>query len=373
MSESFKNDSKNKLNNLLNKKFKIGFDPEIFVEDDQGQMIPAFQFLGGKDNPGRTPGGTKEVNSEFACFRDTGGNTMYWDGFQAEYTTTPHFSLDLATDSLASGLRGIRDAARAKFPNARLSLRSVFDLSQETLETACEEHVAFGCMPSINAYGLAVNMPPARYVSFRSAGGHIHLGLGAMDRETAIPLVKSLDNILGVACVSLFANIDNPRRRIMYGLPGEFRLPTHGVEYRPLSNAWLSHPFITHLVIDLARKAAMLSRHGLSDVWEANEEETVDTIITCNVPQAQQILTRNKEVFGRLLQASYSWGSDSDIEKMFSIFMEGLETVIADPSDFDVNWGMNADDPWQALSKGRNVVSMWKQVLSGEKLSRSVR
>lgn len=358
------------LNDHLAHGFYIGSDPEIFVEDAKGEMIPSYLFLGSKEIPDRTPGTPGDIaQNRWTQFRDTGGNTMYWDGFQGEFTTKAGPCLEFHTDSVASGLRGVYDAARKKFPEAKLSLRSVYDIPFETLQTADEEHVAFGCMPSINAYGLHVNMPPCREVPFRSAGGHIHFGLGTTTMEQAIPIVKALDAILGVACVSLFAKYDDPKRRVLYGLPGEFRLPPHGLEYRPLSNAWMSHPFIMNLVFDLARKVVVFGQKGLLRYWEGTEKETVDTIINCDVDRARSILERNKPLFLDILQSAYQWASKSDMEKMYSIFTSGLESVVEDPTNFVVNWGLDDKQPWVARCSRRNVKGMIELVRAGKKVS----
>src|ERR1019366_5440055 len=101
--------------------------------------------------------------------------------------------------------------------------------------------------------------------------------------ETKINMVKAMDAIAGVACVALFAKYDNPIRRQYYGLPGEYRLPKHGLEYRALSNAWLIHPLIMNLVIDFARKAAIMGKEGLFSKWKATEQETIDCITNCDV------------------------------------------------------------------------------------------
>lgn|GEM_PF-1970898 len=353
----------------LSHNFTIGSDPEIFVEDENGNCIPAYEFLGSKEKPDRTPGGTNNTNAKFAVFNVTGGNSMYWDGFQAEFTTLANTCMEYHTDSIASGLRGVRDAAKAKFPKSRLSIRSVFDIPFETLQSANEEHVAFGCMPSINAYGLRANMPYCREVPFRSAGGHIHFGIGKTTEEKAIPIVMALDAILGVACVSLFASFDDPKRRIMYGLPGEFRLPPHGLEYRPLSNAWMCHPFITNLVFDLARKCVRFGQLGLLKYWEGNQKETIDCMVSCDVDKSREILNRNKNLFINLLKSAYpAWPLEKDYEKMFSIFIDGLESVIEDPSNFEVNWGMTDDQPWRLRCQNRNVKGMFN-LLSKQKLA----
>ena len=324
--------------------FQIGSDPEIFAEKKDGTLIPAFLFLPSKEKPATTP---------TAGFSVYGGNSMYWDGFQAEFTTKANNCLGHHGDSIASGIKGVYNAVKAKFPDARLSMRSVFHIPQDMLQTADEEYVAFGCMPSINAYGLKVDMPPARDVPFRSAGGHIHFGTGKLTQAKATPMVKALDAILGVACVSLFAEFDDPNRRKLYGLPGEYRLPPHGLEYRPLSNAWLSHPVIMNLVIDLARKCVIFGRDDWMKHWNALEEETLNTIITCDVNSAHAIMERNKVLFKNIIKASYqSWINDAGLEVLYDVFMNGISFAISDPTDFVKNWKL--DKGWVAHTGGYN-------------------
>ncbi len=319
----------------LHHNFQIGSDPEIFVEDGDGKMIPAFKFLPGKDNPART------ANS-YNNFSHYGGCPMYWDGYQAEFTTKPNTCLGHHGDSIAAGMRGVYDAARKIYPNAKLSLRSVFHLDPEELANAADEHVAFGCMPSKNVYGLKVEMPPARMVPFRSAGGHIHFGVGKNDHKIAPQIIKALDAILGVACVSLFAEFDDPSRRRLYGLPGEYRTPNHGIEYRPLSNAWLCHPMIMNLVIDLSRKALMFGKKGYMNYWDATEEETINCIINCDVESAHRILARNKTIFKQLLKASYYDKSDTQLELLYNVFINGIRSAINNPNDFVSNWKLHS-------------------------------
>jgi Phage phiEco32-like COOH.NH2 ligase-type 2 len=311
---------------------RIGSDPEIFAESATGNMIPAFLFLPGKDKPAKTPNWEKHFNNHGNC-------AMYWDGFQAEYTTKPDTCLGYHGDSIAAGMRGVYDAVRKRFKDSKLSMRSVFHLSPEVLEGALEEHVEFGCMPSYNAYGLTVKMPPAREVPFRSAGGHIHFGIGKKSHAQAAPIIKALDAVLGVACVSLFAEFDDPNRRKLYGLPGEYRLPKHGVEYRPLSNAWLSHPLIMNLVIDLSRKALVFGKEGYFEkYWKASEEEVISCMINCDVKAAHKMMERNKEIFLQLLKASYSSAQSQELEMLYQVFIKGIRSAVKDPLDLTANW-----------------------------------
>jgi len=339
------------LYNELEHDFEIGSDPEIFVENKDGRMIPAFLFLQGKDGKDRTPNWDD-------VFNDHGDCPMYWDGFQAEFTTRPDHCLGYHSDSIAAGMRGVYDAARRRFPDARLSLRSVFFIEPEMLANAEDEHVNFGCMPSINAYGLKVKMPPPRQVPFRSAGGHIHFGVGKEAHKDAEKIVKALDAIIGVACVSLFDGIDDPSRRQLYGLPGEYRLPAHGIEYRPLSNAWLCHPMIMNLVIDVARKCVVFGQRDFMKFWKTTEEETIECIINCDAEKAREILTRNKDVFLQILRACYRTDDYDDdkstkqikkeMDILFDIFMGGIATAVKDPNDFVTNWRLHTGWSWHS-------------------------
>ena len=332
-----------KFNNMdvfLHYEGMIGSDPEIFVTDENDNLIPAFHFLPDKHNPLHSPGGDYDEVS-FSAFGGHGGTAMYWDGFQAEFATNPNTCLGFHINSIAAGLHGIYIAAKKKCPTAKLSLQNVFDIPDEVMDASSDEYVNFGCMPSLNIYGLRADKPPARSVPFRSAGGHIHFGIGKTTEREATPLVKSLDAICGVMCVSLFAEFDNPKRRILYGLPGEFRLPPHGLEYRPLSNAWLSHPLITNMVFDLARKSLVFGKNGFLPRWNATEKETLDTIIQCDVEQAHAIMDRNKDIIFSILKSSYSSAENEEIDMLFRAFKDGIRSVVSNPTDLISNWGIN--------------------------------
>ncbi len=343
----------------------IGADPEIFVTRKNGELIPAPMFLGSKQNPNYTSG-TESGH---------GHNPCYWDGFQAEFTTWAGSCLGWFVDSVQYGLSGVLEHARKKIPDAKLSLDTVVMIPQDLLNTAPDEVVNFGCMPSLNAYGLSVDIPPGRQVPFRSVGGHIHFGYGAQVKQIhidAVRIVKALDAIIGVGCVSLFGEIDSPLRRQYYGLPGEYRLPAHGIEYRPLSAAWLCHPFITNLVVDVARKAFMLGKNNLLDLaWTATEEETVECMLKSDIVKAREILTRNKETFLKLISACYGSivpvGNDN-CNNLFNVFINGMQSVLEDPFDIEANWRLTNGAHGQWIPHGENnVKNNLKHIALGKK------
>ena len=134
------------------------------------------------------------------------------------------------------------------------------DVSLQELYSLSVESRTLGCQPSLNIYdGMSqIDVPPG--FPTRSAGGHIHLGLqppiwgrrgGAYsdERRTLIPM---FDMVVGNTCVLLNTGTEQAHRRLTYGKAGEYRLPAHGAEYRPLSNFWLRDYVLLQFVFGMA-------------------------------------------------------------------------------------------------------------------------
>jgi hypothetical protein len=261
-----------------------------------------------------------------------------------------------------------------------LSTCTTFNILPEVLAETKDEHVEFGCMPSFNVYNMVGEPLNGREVPFRSAGGHIHLGYNyknnkdfKMDGAKVVRTVKALDAILGVACVSLFASLDDPRRRRMYGLAGEYRLPMHGLEYRTLSNAWLCHPLITNIVFDLARKAAEFGVKGLLRYWNCSQEETIRIIQECDVASSRKVLDENKKLLIKILSSAYGDAPNSGTSIVYDIFRNGVENFIADPTDLTNNWCLTGSNKlWLTHCNGKGkqvhtakaIISIKKQKVS---------
>lgn len=336
---------------------RVGSDPEIFAETDKGVLVPAFDFLGSKDKPTLAP----VVEGHFEI--KDGRNACYWDGFQAEFTTADSFCMGWHVDSIQNGIRGVYEALKKFNKDARLSIKTVFDIDPEAMIEAKPEHVQFGCMPSLNAYGMTGLDLPGHEVPFRSAGGHIHLSFNDAnfkDKETYKKMVKSMDAILGVACVALFGAYDDARRRRMYGMAGEYRLPPHGLEYRVLSNAWLFHPVLANIVFDLGRTAAMFGAKDLMPLWNCTEEETIRVINECDVLGAVNILEANRELMIKLLDVMYKKTDHMDFRKkseyVFEAMVNGMDSIIANPADIEGNWDLTKTWRKHGDGKGKNVL-----------------
>lgn len=304
----------------------VGTDPEIFVTRGS-EVIPAWEFLGSKKNPSHYKG------------EDGYKGDLYWDGFQAEFTTPDYLTCLMGLGAtIHYALRGLHSLIPS---GAQLSLSSVVPVDPEVLATAKDEHVAFGCAPSKNVYGLRGNTEEGRNVPYRFAGGHIHLALDAAGKERVEDIVRAMDAVLGVACVSLFADYDSPIRRKFYGQAGEYRTPAHGLEYRVLSNAWLSHPAIYHMVFDLARAAAGVVTSGfrIQDLWGTKEEETVRVIQENDVEGARRVLDENRRVFTQILYTAgsqYSSGPGQDLA--WDTWTKGMGHLVAEPRNISKNW-----------------------------------
>ena len=324
----------------------IGADPEIFVADKfTGEVVPAFSFLSPKQTP------VKSMIGSYA-------NTVYWDGYQAEFTIQANACLAYALDSVQNGLRTVLTEALKHNKNSILLAQPTIEVSPDDLAKQKDEHVNFGCTPSLNIYNMFGQVGEGRTTQLRPAGGHIHFGWGSngsinrlhKDTELTERIVKALDAICGVACVSMFANIDDPRRRQMYGLAGEYRLPSHGLEYRTLSNAWLYHPLLANLVIDLARAAFMVGVNNTLRFFKFDQNEVVRVINTHDVVRAREIMEENKEmlcqIMGKMARIN-ALNSMSEGSTIFSVFMNGAENLVTNYKDISGNWSFD------------NTVSRW--------------
>jgi Phage phiEco32-like COOH.NH2 ligase-type 2 len=346
----------------------IGADPEIFVENDKGEIIPAFNFLKASSH--------KNVLKYTTSYHDSSLQKIYWDGWQAEFTVHPGTCMQVMSDNFHSALQALWHAAVKYDSKAKLSAKTLIEVPLEVLAKTKDEYTEFGCKPSFNVYGFAGALDqPGKQISYRSAGGHMHFGWGKFSKqnEDQIPLiVKALDAILAVGCVSMFAEFDHPMRRRYYGLAGEYRLPPHGLEYRTLSNAWLFHPIAANMVFDMARLVANLGANRLIDVWDHNEKETVDTIMHCDVKNARKILDKNQEVFKKLLKTAYSAYSEAAGKGCWSAFRNGIESIVKDPTDIVGNWILEdkSNRVWQTncYSPYTNVMTSHYALESGKKI-----
>lgn len=296
----------------------MGTDPEFFVAAPNGKRIPAFKVLNDKH---------------------TTKSGLFWDGFQAEtkvVASPDHMQLACNFNNQLQKLRDL---------GLQPSFGSCWRIPDEWLATADENHVALGCDPSYNLYGMTGRkvMEP-RKLLWRFAGGHLHFELTPeeLSGDAVSHMVWALDSILGIPCVALAAGYDNPIRRQYYGLAGEFRLPPHGLEYRSLSNFWLQHPIIFNLVTDLARHALNLGRARLERVVKMPRKQVVQAINFSDVRLARELVRANAEFY--TAWAFYMYGTAVPFWKAIE---HGLDAIIKGFGKDPLSSWSEVRNPWK--------------------------
>ena len=343
----------------------VGTDPEIFAIQPNGQVIPAWEFLPDKGRPLDFG-----VDPKFYSGSYNSQNRAFWDGFQAEFTVRPWTCLAALVDFIQAGLKAVRTAARKKFPEAELTAHCVLETPPPLLAVCPEEGVRLGCDPSYNAYSGGSNpalmdLNPLE-LPFRFAGLHIHLGCGELREDQAAPLVKVIDKIAGVASVLIFRGLEDARRRQYYGLAGEYRLPSHGLEYRVISSWGLAHPVLTHLVFDLVRMSHAFAVRGYGPIWECTDEEAQQAINGLDYELAGKIIERNRALLTALLRSAYrshisNESGDSSRKpkdraapKAERLIFEGAAQLL-DTSNLAKNWKLHDGETWERHSDADRV------------------
>lgn len=328
-----------------------GCDPELFIVDKKGQVVPAFIFLPSKEDAPTEkahPGANDNRDPQTKLVRK-----MFWDGFQAEFTTPRTFCFGWGSDYIRQGIHDIWVAAQKACPECKPSWSPVVDIPPDLLANSDARHVNLGCEPSKNAYTddkpeKLEKMDPSK-LTFRFAGFHIHFGIGRKSEARYKRIVKALDALVGCMSVCLFRGMEDIRRRDYYGLAGEYRTPSHGLEYRTLSSCVLASPYAYHLINDTARAVRCLAETDFVHAIKANEKDVIKAINTLDVELAQKIVDDNKPIFDRLWGGIYIPEDDNGrkiIEKCGTLVRKGLKECVS----------TNMIDSWR-LKTGWNIHS----------------
>lgn len=321
---------------------QLGTDPEIFVVDKDGVVVPAYTFLPAKDKS-----------------RDN----LFWDGFQAEFTMkSPHSCMAYCTDEVQKRLQTLWDIVKGK--GWKLTTKSVVDVPFEMLQSATDEQVALGCAPSNNVYKsiTRVDVGDPRVLPIRFAGAHLHFGMQnpkvPIDESILHRAVKTMDFIVGVMSVSLLQGLEDPRRRMFYGRPGEYRLPKYGLEYRTLSSTILIHPVVWHLCFEMARAGLYLGLHQMPPI-RPKEREVIDVIMTYDVDGAQKILNRYKTLYYVLFRKRWTNKTEEYYDTIWDLIMKGAKSYFKD--DIVKNWHL--DKGWNTHCGNTNgCVMTWSKL-----------
>ena len=211
----------------------IGADPEFFIVDEMNYdpMVAVGLVDGSKENPLPLHA---DLHPQFNYHRD---NVMLEVGVpptQDPYVFVENINTAImyANDKLSrlsqdgQHLAIYRNMSVLQFPDFQLD-------SPEARE--------FGCEPDQDAYegGAQRHAPDDVMGNFRTAGGHVHIGIEGGSWNCPNFIVALLcDAYLGVFDTNL-ANVGAPQQpHTHYRKPGLYRDKPYGIEYRTPSNEW---------------------------------------------------------------------------------------------------------------------------------------
>lgn len=198
----------------------VGTDAEVPLVLATGEPFPA---------TGLVPG-TKEAPAKLGKLPK--GFAVQQDNVNLEFNVPPASDAHIFVRNIQRAM----DAVAAMLPktvicgwgNASSIYREEFMNHPQVLQ--------FGCDPDYNIWTMEENpRPRAENPLLRSAAAHVHVGWDEPTNEDRIALVKMLDLFLGYR----FINVEDYRRKELYGKAGSFRGKEYGIEYRTLGNFWI--------------------------------------------------------------------------------------------------------------------------------------
>jgi hypothetical protein len=240
-------------------KFSVGTDTEYFlVKNDK--FVSATKFIKG---------------TKYAPTMLPSGGNIQQDNVSMEFATPPV----IGEEAFMNAVRNTLKEAISSLPKGV----SVFSVASATFpESELQDPATrmFGCDPDYDAWKLAINTVAAGATEkpFRSCGGHLHLGYQEgsgneflLDPMGKVQVVKVLDIVLGIPFTVLDSSEASVNRRSLYGKAGCHRPTDYGVEYRTLSNQWVSSPLTVQLVHSMASDAL--------DIVRSNKHENLFKVV----------------------------------------------------------------------------------------------
>lgn len=248
----------------------IGADPETFVREvSTGKFVSAHDLMPG----------TKKEPYKVEC------GAVQVDGTLAEYNIAPAFNSSSFISYNCQVMSQMKKILGAKY---EVVIQPTVVYDTEYWKTLPDEVKILGCDPDYNAYTGQVNPKPdpSMNPSMRTASGHIHIGWGTgfdihdpSHFADCCYVAKIMDFGLGIR--SMLWDVDGTRRQL-YGKAGCFRPKTYGMEYRTMSNQWLTDPKLMDFVYSQAY-GSMKNLFKGDDWIKQYPEDTAQKIIDENI------------------------------------------------------------------------------------------
>jgi len=247
--------------------YTIGTDPEFFCKEKRtGKMRSVIPFIKG----------TKTDPEPMPC-----GSSVQRDNVALEFATPP---VSKEADFVKVIQAAFLDILKKVPEHLEMVATPSANFDEDQLNHP--EALQFGCDPDYDAYIPTMN-PPAHCddPSFRSCGGHIHLGYvdGSgndflLDSWGKVKTVLMMDAIHGIISMVLDNSEEAIKRRQLYGKAGCHRPTDYGVEYRTLSNYWLKSPELVMLMYRLSNDVLRLMREEGAEDWRSTSMALIETL-----------------------------------------------------------------------------------------------
>jgi hypothetical protein len=260
--------------------FKFGCDPELFVRNREGKIVSAHDLLPGtKDEPYKVEHGAIQV-----------------DGTAAEFNIDPASTFEEFDRNIVAVMKTLLKMLPKGY---QLTVVPAVKYDQDEWDRIPPSAKVLGCTPDFNAWTSNVNPSPdpvGDLERVRTASGHLHIGWteninlseNIEHLQHCNDLVKQLDWYLGYW--SLSQDNDNTRRSL-YGKAGACRYKPYGVEYRVLSNFWLSNKSLRLEVWNRMQRA----------IWDMSSMYLPSLFEKSNIKIVQAINNSNRDLVGTLI------------------------------------------------------------------------
>lgn len=230
-------------------KILVGADPELFMKHpNNGSFVSAHDRVPGtKYKPYKVEHGAIQI-----------------DGTALEFNIDPAATVE----EFVRNIKAVRKSLEGFVPGYNVVAEPVALYDKKYFNQEVPGYAkTLGCDPDFDAWTMKQNPPPNPGKSpMRTAAGHIHLGWtdgqDVADKEhfiLAARMARQCDFYLGVNSL-LWDN--DPTRRLLYGRAGAFRVKPYGVEYRTMSNRWLTSDALTAWVFTAAKQAVSDALNG---------------------------------------------------------------------------------------------------------------
>lgn len=232
-------------------KILVGADPELFIRNpNTGDFVSAHDRVPGtKYEPFKVPSGAIQV-----------------DGTALEFNIDPASTVD----EFVNNINVVRATLHSYVPGYNVVAEPVAYFNEKYFTWEVPSHAKeLGCEPDFCGWTRDINpRPDPGFTPMRTASGHIHIGwtegADTYDKkhfEYCAKVARQMDYYLGVP--SLLWDQDATRRKL-YGKAGAFRPKPYGVEYRVLSNRWLTSDELMRWVYDAVQQGMS---DALGDLW----------------------------------------------------------------------------------------------------------